>query len=133
VTRAVRTAFDGGADLERAHWQSAIIVAVGLWLIGATFYTDDVSPTVGSWVKGTDWNFIFVGGAFFALAIASVLTWHRWEAWALLAMSLWLAISPWVLGYAGVGAYLTTALAAAAIVAVISGVAMLWHGGTSRS
>lgn len=118
--------------MERTHWQSAIIVVVGLWLIGATFYTDDVSPTVGSWVYGTDWNFILVGGAFLALAIASVLTWQRWEAWALLAVSIWLAISPWVLGYAAVGTYLATALAAAAIVAVVAGATVLWSGQTRR-
>lgn len=118
--------------MERTHWPSAIIVVVGLWLIGATFYTDDVAPVAGPVVNSLDWNFIVVGLAFLALGFASLLTRHWLEDWALLAVSVWLAISPWVLGYAGLEAHVTTALAAAAIVALVSGFTVVWSRESRR-
>ena len=117
--------------MEKTHWQNAIICVVGLWLIGSTFYADDFASP-GSANTIPVWNFILVGVAFAGLAVASLLTRQWWEEWALLFLSFWLAVSPWVLGYAEAWSYVTTALAAAAIVAVIAGATFLWSGGSSR-
>ena len=119
--------------MDRTHWQNAIIAVVGLWLIGSTFYADDVTSVAGPVATAPTLNFILVGAAFAGLALLSLLTRQWWEEWALLVLSFWLAISPWVLGYVGAGDYfVATALAAAAIVAVVAGFTVLWSGGSSR-
>lgn len=117
--------------MERTHWQNAIIVGVGLWLIGATLFLN-VTPADGAGGPGAMWNFILVGVAIIALAVTSLLSRQSWEEWSILLLSIWLALSPWILGSSDSGTYVTTALGSAAIVAVVSGMTVLWSGGSSQ-
>jgi hypothetical protein len=52
------------------------------------------------------WNHVLVGAAVIAMAIAR--GWRGaapWASWVNVALGLWLAVSPWVLGYAYTDAY----------------------------
>jgi hypothetical protein len=38
--------------------------------------------------------------AIICLSLASIVTFSYWEEWAILALGLWLVVSPWLLGFA---------------------------------
>src|SRR5205823_1204227 len=39
------------------------------------------------------------GGVIILISVASLVAFAKWEEWIVLALGLWLAISPWVLGF----------------------------------
>lgn len=117
--------------MKSLHWQNAVIVAVGAGLVFVALFTN-IMPRTQSLSNGAVWNFVIVGLALAALAFASMLTDQAWEEWAILLVSFWLAISPWVLGYALATSYVETALLASSIIVVIAGFTAIWSGGASR-
>lgn len=78
------------------RWQDLVTLALGFWI--------GVSP----WLLGYSqtlpfamWNALIVGGAIAVLAAIDMDLPARWEEWSLAALGLWLAVSPWLLGFAG--------------------------------
>ena len=77
------------------HWQDyanmvlAIILFVTPWVLG---YADQPSPAWNTWVSA-----VVIAG----LAIAAVMAFAEWEEWLELVLGLWVAVSPWILGFAG--------------------------------
>lgn len=76
------------------NWQDGLSLILGLWLI--------VSP----WVLGFTgigaamWNAVVFGIVVALMALAALTTFRDWEEWTDMAIGAWLAISPWVLGFA---------------------------------
>ena len=75
------------------HWQDPVNAALGAWLV--------VSP----WVLGFQSdrtvmaNAVIVGLLLAAAALGAIFVPHAWEEWTEGALGVWLALSPWALGY----------------------------------
>src|SRR5438105_970898 len=76
------------------HWQDTANAVIGAWLVlspWAMGYAAESRPTA---------NAVIVGVALFAAALGAMLTPRAWEEWTEALLGLWLAVSPWVLGFA---------------------------------
>jgi hypothetical protein len=93
------------------HWQDPVNALVGVCLI--------LSPWALGFQGETNAlaNAVIVGVLLIAAALGAIFVPRAWEEWTEASLGLWLAISPWVLGFAG--------LQNAMISAVASGVAVL--------
>ena len=79
------------------RWQNWIIALVGIWL----FISPWVLTTTGS--ADVARNAWIVGAAIFVVALIALGTPNNPTAdWVNVLLGVWLFISPWVLGYAGV-------------------------------
>lgn len=77
------------------HWQDPVNALLGAWLV--------ISP----WALGYQGettamaNAILVGVALAAAALGATFVPRAWEEWTEGALGLWMVVSPWVLGFAG--------------------------------
>ena len=75
------------------HWQDPVNAVLGAWLI--------LSP----WALGFQedrtimGNAVIVGILLLAAALGAIFAPKAWEEWTEAALGLWLAVSPWVLGF----------------------------------
>ena len=99
--------------LRLKHWQDGVNAVLAAWVL--------LSP----WALGFDgdrtatWNALAAGAVLLAVALGAIFVPQVWENWAEAALGLWLAVSPWVLGFAGLrDAMLSTALAGVAVLAL---------------
>jgi SPW repeat len=78
------------------HWQDPVNAVLGACLV--------LSPW--AWALGyvdhpmATFNAVIIGVALIATALGAMLFPKAWEEWAEAIMGLWMAISPWVLGFA---------------------------------
>lgn len=117
--------------MERAHWQDAVAFFVGLGLVTAALVLK-VTPPEGVSLTAANWNFALVGLAVVGIAGSAFYAYQQWEEWALLLLGLWLAVSPWILGYTAVSSYVTMALVSGLIVALLAGATVLWTSGSTK-
>ncbi|WP_298233530.1 SPW repeat protein [uncultured Azohydromonas sp.] len=99
--------------LRLKHWQDGVNAVLAAWVL--------LSP----WALGFDgeraatWNALAAGAALLAVALGAMFVPKAWENWAEAALGLWLVISPWVLGFAGLrDAMLSTALTGVVVLAL---------------
>jgi len=96
------------------HWQDAAnaVIGVGLvlspWAIG---YATETAPTA---------NAVIAGVALLAAALGAMLMPRAWEEWTEALLGLWLAVSPWVLGFAASEMARNTAVAAGLVTLVLA-------------
>ncbi|HWQ40317.1 MAG TPA: SPW repeat protein [Burkholderiales bacterium] len=104
------------------HWQDPVNFILGLWLIASPWvlgHRAEASPT---------WNAVILGIAVAVIALIAFFRVMAWEEWLNAAFGVWLAISPWVLGFSA----LASATANAVIVGVVVAVLALWTLGTDK-
>ena len=82
------------------QWQDALNALLGLWLVISPWLLGYAGETLAAW------NAWIPGVIIAVAAIAALTAFHAWEEWVNAALGLWLVISPWLLGYAGVTAAL---------------------------
>jgi len=76
--------------------QEAVLDAYNL-LLGAFLFA---SPWLVASTNGPMGEEAWVSGALIVLiSVASMMAYAKWKEWIVLALGLWLAISPWVLGF----------------------------------
>ncbi|MBS76685.1 SPW repeat protein [Variovorax sp.] len=96
------------------HWQDPVNVVLGVWLV--------VSP----WVLGFQghalamWGAIITGLVLGAVALGATFVPQAWEEWAEAALAVWLAVSPWVLGFGTLEVALVNAVFVAAAILVLA-------------
>ena len=96
------------------HWQDPVNIVLGVWLI--------VSP----WVLGFQdvtlamWSTVATGIALGAVALGATLVPRAWEEWTEGALAIWLAVSPWVLGFATVENAMVNAVLVSAAILVLA-------------
>jgi hypothetical protein len=87
---------------KQQHWQDLITAALGAWVF--------VSPWVFQQVTGTHsdmseaaalaaWDLWVVGITLAVVAAMALLAFHSWEEWLVVALGVWLLLSPWLLGF----------------------------------
>ncbi|MBB4019421.1 hypothetical protein GGR16_004472 [Chelatococcus caeni] len=90
-----------------------------------------VCLALSPWVLGftmegaAAWNAWLVGAAIALIAIGALVSFAEWEEWANLALGIWAAISPWVLGFTGLAAAFYPHVIAGVIVAALAAIE-LW-------
>jgi len=82
-----------------------LILGAALFLSPWTFDTASGPASINSWI---------IGFAIAALAIDAIAAFARWEEWLNLALGLWTAAAPFVLGFQG-----TTAMTVHLIIGVL--------------
>lgn len=96
------------------HWQDPVNAVLGAWLI--------VSP----WVLGFQghalamWSAVATGIVLGAVALGATFVPHAWEEWTEGALAIWLAVSPWVLGFSTLEAAMANAVLVAAVILVLA-------------
>lgn len=105
-------------------WQDDLIAILGAalfvspWVLG---YTDHAAAYA---------NALIVGAVMLVLALAALVNFREWEEWAGMALGVWLIVSPWVLGFAGLGAAMWVAVIFGVLTLVLAGWSLYSHGGT---
>jgi Na+/citrate or Na+/malate symporter len=99
--------------------------------------TDVINLVVGALLFLTPWTLGFVGertiswnawvsgAAIFAVAIVALVAFTEWEEWINVALGVWVALSPWILGFYANATATDVHLAAGLAVALLAGV-RLW-------
>ena len=106
------------------HWQDSANALLGAWLIFSPFilgYQGEVTA-VG--------NAMLVGALLIATALGAIFFPRAWEEWTETVLGLWLAVSPWVLGFASPAAK-ATALVTGLIVLTLALWALQDYGSTA--
>jgi succinate dehydrogenase/fumarate reductase cytochrome b subunit len=96
------------------HWQDLVNALVGVWLI--------LSPWALGFQSETNAlaNAVIVGLLLIAAALGAIFVPRAWEEWTEGALGLWLAISPWALGFAGLQYAMISAVASGVVVMVLA-------------
>jgi SPW repeat len=108
----VLTCSGGNAMKQLKHWQDAINGLLGVWVM--------LSP----WILGLQnstvivANAVAVGVLLIAAALGAIFVPRAWEEWVEGALGLWLAVSPWALGFST--QYQATLNAAVAGIAIMA-------------
>jgi hypothetical protein len=104
------------------HWQDPVSLILGLWLLispWALQYQGEVNPR---------WNAVVVGIVVAAIALYAMFQVMAWQEWVNAALGIWLVISPWALGFAGLAAAMWNAVIVGAVIAVLA----VWALSTDR-
>ena len=75
------------------HWQDPVTALLGVWLVlspWALGYQSDLTAMA---------NAVIVGLLLVAAALGAIFLPRAWEEWTEGVLGLWLAISPWALGF----------------------------------
>ncbi len=102
-----------------------LVLGVLLFLSPMLFgFTADLTPAWNAWASG-----IVIA----ALAVAALAAFAEWEEWTSLIVGVWIAVSPWLVGFAGHASATKVHLVIGIVVAVVAAI-RLWfvHGGTPR-
>lgn len=79
-------------------WPDLGMLLLGVWLFLSTWVLG-----FGDLVAAT-WNALIFGALLTVFAIAALMQWRPWEEWIEMGAGAWLVISPWLLGFAELGA-----------------------------
>jgi hypothetical protein len=114
----------GGIFMSRKikHWQDPTNLVVGLWMIASPWvlaYQAESRPM---------WNAVVLGALIAAVAFTALYRVFAWQEWANVVFGLWLIVSPWVLGFAGLQAAMVNAVIVGVVVAALA----IWALGTDR-
>ena len=96
------------------HWQDPVNAVAGAWLI--------VSP----WVLGFQgispamWTMVATGIVLGAVALGATFVPKQWEEWTEVALAVWLAASPRLVGFAAMETAMVNAVLVAALILVLA-------------
>lgn len=96
------------------HWQDPVNALLGAWLIVSPWLLgiqDETRPLA---------NAVIVGVLLVATALGAVFAPRAWEEWTEGLLGVWLAISPWVLGFGDLEAARNAAAATGVAVFVLA-------------
>lgn len=104
------------------EWSNAKLCDVANLILGAFLF---LSPWIFTFPTGTQSQNAWISGIIIAvLAIAALAAFAVWEEWLNLIVGLWVAVSPWVLGFQGTTAR-TVHLIVGLLVAILAAIE-LW-------
>lgn len=97
------------------RWEdwSNLFLAIWLFISPWTFgFTTSAAAAWNAWIVA-----VIVG----LVAASALYQVYRWEEWTNVALGIWLAISPWVLGFTGAAAAARNAVLVGLLVLVVAG------------
>lgn len=97
------------------RWQDWVTLVLGIWMFFSPWLLGFYSA-----MPAASWSFFVVGVAFVVFAAFALNLRTLWEEWVNLALGVWSIISPWVLGFSGIGRARDDAVVVGLIVAALS-------------
>lgn len=106
-----------------AFWQDLVNLVLGVWLFISPWALGFTSPAAA-------WDAWVFGVIVAAISIGAMTQFALWQEWVNVVVGIWLLISPWVLGFAGVdtAAEMWNFVA----VGIVVGVLALWDAMSHR-
>ncbi len=104
----------------REHYQDwvnlvcAVLLFVSPWVLA---FSGDMMATRAAWITG-------VVVAIFALA--ALVQFAEWEEWISMLLGVWMIVSPWIVGFSGVGVAVA-AFVVLGIVVALASAAEIWQ------
>jgi SPW repeat len=89
----------------------AILLFISPWVLG---FSAEQFAAGNAWISA-----VVIG----ALAVGALGAFHEWEEWANLLVGLWVAVAPWILGFAAV----TNAVWTHVVLGILVAVAAAWE------
>ena len=92
------------------------------WINGVVAVTFMLSP----WLLGfsehptASWNAWMSGAVIGIVALSALVTAYEWEEWLNLLLGMWVAVSPWLLGFMAVSSATSAHLAAGALMTALA-------------
>jgi len=100
--------------LQMKHWQDPVNAVLGAWLVLSPWALGFTGETAAMS------NFVVIGLALVATALGAIFVPRAWEEWTEAALGLWMAVSPWLLGFAHVQAAMASALATGLVILALA-------------
>ena len=100
-------------------WQDSVNVLLGVWLVISAWILQFAD------IQAALWNAVVFGLVVAAVALSALVRFREWEEWVDIAIGLWLIVSPWILGFAALGAGVEGGSVAATWNFVLVGIATL--------
>lgn len=104
------------------HWQDAVSGLLGIWLLAAPwalgFGNDSMAMS----------NSVVIGLVLIAAALGAVWLPQAWEEWIEAILGLWMAVSPWLLGFSHLHAATVSSLVTGLVVLALA----LWVLATDK-
>jgi hypothetical protein len=96
------------------HWQDGVSMVVGIWVALSAWFLGygDIELAM--------YNGLVVGIALVAAAVGAMLLPRAWEEWTELGLGLWLAVSPWLLGFSEYASPTNNAVASGLLVLALA-------------
>lgn len=110
-------AFNSNITSQRGKWEDWGNLALGAWLF--------ISPWLLQFAPGANadattavaaWNAWISGAVIAIVAVVALFQLQQWEEWTNVVVGIWVAVSPWVLGFTS----LSTATSNAVIVGILA-------------
>lgn len=106
------------------RWQDWMNMLIGLWLI--------VAPPIMAYTGGLGgtpaMNSYLVGLGLIVIPLLGMVAPGRWREWVVLALAVWLVLSPFILGFRGQGAEAWNTVGSGIVVAIGAIAALRAHG-----
>lgn len=102
--------------MRKESWADVINLLLGIWLFLTPWlfgFTTEGTASLNAWIAG-----ILIA----ALGLAALTTFAEWEEWIELLAGIWVAISPWLLGFSGVTAAMGWHVIVGVVVAILAAV-----------
>lgn len=113
--------------MRKESWADVVNLLLGVWL----FLTPWIFGYAGTTTAA--WNAWIAGALIAVLGVAALAAFAEWEEWIEVLAGIWVAISPWVLGFSAVTAAMGWHLIVGIVVAVLAGVRLYYaRQGTQR-
>ena len=103
--------------MKNAQTQNSISLVLALWtFLSPWVFSLNLSATTQTLAL---WNSWLVGMALFACSLWALQNLRPWQEWLNLALGIWLALSPWILGFSSEARFaINNALVGVAIAAL---------------
>jgi len=102
--------------IRKGTWADAVNLLLGAWLFLTPWLFSYTAENLASW------NAWIAGLVIALLGIAALTAFAEWEEWVELIAGIWVAISPWVLGFSAVTSAMGWHVIVGVIVAVLAAV-----------
>ena len=102
------------------YWQDWAATALGIWIVFSPLIIPFLFPASGGTSAFVAGNHFVVGVAVVVISWAAIATLQDWEEWVDVALGVWLASSPWVLGYTNATALTWNATIVGAMLVLVS-------------
>src|SRR5438477_12073947 len=102
------------SNMSIKHWQDPLNLILGVWMMASPWalrYQDHMhAPS----------NAVILGAVVAVAALIALFKVMAWEEWVNVALGVWLAVSPWLLGFNGVIPAMWNAVIGGILVAVLA-------------
>ncbi len=96
------------------RWQDWANLVLGVWLILSPWFLGF------SGTPAAAWNAVVVGVVVALMALLHLRGGPMWEEWLNVLLGVWLILSPWLLGFSGVGNAMWNALIVGVLVGALA-------------